>query len=203
MAKESDRLIVQGLRKGDEAAWRQLLDRYYGRLFFYVRRKLSGDPSAEDIVQEVFLGFLKSLATYDESRDLLSYLYTIASNKITDELRKRGRQPVQIEADLSTSSSNPLDRPDSQPRASTIARSNERRDLEEKALVAVLSDLIKEWKSKGQFERLKVMELLFLKNMPNKKVAERLPISEQQVANIRFAALRKIADRLQRASASR
>ncbi len=195
MPNASDRLLVRKLREGDEAAWRQLLERYYDRLFYFVRLKL-GDNEAEDVVQETLLGFLKSLSYFDENRDLLSYLYTIAKNKITDRLRKKGREPKELSSEGGDSGeSNPggLNIPDKRPGVSTMARSKERRDMEEKALVVALSDLIGEWKKKGDYKRVMVLELLFVKHWPNKKIADFLEMPDQNVANIRFAAIRKLA----------
>lgn len=192
MPNASDRLLVQKLRRGDEAAWRQLLERYYDRLYYFVRLKL-GDNEAEDVVQETLLGFLKSLSYFDENRDLLSYLYTIAKNKITDRLRKKGRDLKEPSSAGGDSEESSLDIPDKRPGVSTMARSKERRDIEEKALVVALSELIGEWKKKGDYKRVMVLELLFVKRWPNNKIAAHLEIPDQNVANIRFAAIRKLA----------
>ncbi|HMP17267.1 MAG TPA: hypothetical protein PKD72_09610 [Gemmatales bacterium] len=45
--------------------------------------------------------------------------------------------------------------------------------------------------------RIKVLELLFVAGWSNKDVAEHLNIKDQQVANIRFAAVRKITEIIQ------
>jgi RNA polymerase sigma-70 factor (ECF subfamily) len=192
MPNASDRLLVQKLRKNDQEAWRQLLERYYNRLYYYVRFKL-GDNEAEDVVQETLLGFLRSLSNFDEDRDLLSYLYSIAKNKITDRLRKNGRDPKESSSVGSDSDGTNLVIPDNRPGVSTMARSRERRNLEEKALVTALSELIGEWKRKGDYKRLMVLELLFVKRWPNNEIAAFLGIPDQHVANIRFAAIRKLA----------
>ena len=43
------------------------------------------------------------------------------------------------------------------------------------------------------------MELLLVRGMANRDVAKLLKIGEQQVANIRFAAMKKIADHIRAA----
>ena len=45
------------------------------------------------MVQETFVGFLNSLTNFDDKRDLQTWLFTIASHKVTDQLRKLGRRP--------------------------------------------------------------------------------------------------------------
>ena len=64
-----------------------------------------------------------------------------------------------------------------------MARSVERRDTEEIALVEALKDQIDKWQSKADWQKLKCMELLFVAGSSNKETAEALGITEQQVAN--------------------
>jgi RNA polymerase sigma-70 factor, ECF subfamily len=47
--------------------------------------------------------------------------------------------------------------------------------------------------------RLKVMELLWVKGWANRDVAAFLQISEQQVANYRFAAVKKLSEHVRAA----
>src|SRR6478736_8794676 len=93
MTTESDRLLIAQVRKNDQAAWSELDKRYRGRLTAYVRRRLRDHASVEDVVQETFIGFQTSLANYDDRRDLQTWLFTIASHKVTDQLRRIGRRP--------------------------------------------------------------------------------------------------------------
>jgi RNA polymerase sigma-70 factor (ECF subfamily) len=88
---------------------------------------------------------------------------------------------------------------DSQQGVSSIARSHERKALESEAIVEALSNIIRDWKDEGEFARVKVLELLFVKGWANKDVAGFLDIKEQQVANIRFAAVRKMNETLRQA----
>ncbi|MFM7148912.1 MAG: RNA polymerase sigma factor, partial [Gemmataceae bacterium] len=94
MASESDRLLIQQIRRGDPAAWENLINRYEGRLLAYVHRRLRDRSTSEDVVQETFVGFLNSLPNFDDRRELQTYLFTIASHKLTDHLRKSGRHPL-------------------------------------------------------------------------------------------------------------
>ena len=94
MATESDRLLVERIRANDADAWEHLIERYEGRLFAFVHRRIKDAAGCEDIVQESFVGFFTSLPNYDERRELQTYLFTIASHKITDYLRRHGRHPL-------------------------------------------------------------------------------------------------------------
>src|SRR5712691_9364030 len=94
MPSESDRLLVQQIRQADPRAWDALIARYEGRLLAFVQRRLRDRAASEDVVQDTFIGFLTSLPNFDERRELQTYLFTIASHKLTDQLRRLGRHPL-------------------------------------------------------------------------------------------------------------
>ena len=72
------------------------------------------------------------------------------------------------------------------------ARSKERRELEYRELANALRTIVQGWVRKRDFLRIQVLELLFVKGWANKDAAKFLRISEQDVANVRFAALSKL-----------
>ena len=55
---EIDSLLINRIRDGDETAWRELIDRYEGRLLAFVDSRLKRRAVSEDIVQDAFVGFL-------------------------------------------------------------------------------------------------------------------------------------------------
>ena len=200
MPSESDRLLVQQIRRGDAGAWEDLIARYEGRLLAFVERRLRDRPASEDVVQETFIGFLNSLPNFDDRRELQTYLFTIAAHKLTDHLRRQGRHPLKT---VSESPSDILHQQfDSQPTASSMARSHERRELENDAITRCLGQLIAAWRARGDLTRLKVMELLWVRGWANRDVAAFLEVSEQQVANYRFAAVKKLSEHVRNAGLS-
>jgi RNA polymerase sigma-70 factor (ECF subfamily) len=198
MSSETDRLLVQQIRQGDSRAWEHLIGRYEGRLLAFVDRRLHDRAASEDVVQETFVGFLNSLPNFDENRELQTYLFTIASYKLTDQLRRMGRHPMHH---VSDSPGDILHQQlDDSPAASSVARSQERRDLETEAVGLCLGRLLRQWQERGDYLRIKVMELLLVKGLPNREVAALLKISEQQVANYRFAAVKKLSEHIRDAA---
>jgi RNA polymerase sigma-70 factor (ECF subfamily) len=192
MSSDSDRLLIQQIRQGDPRAWDQLIARYEGRLLAFVDRRLHDRAASEDVVQETFVGFLNSLPNFDERRELQTYLFTIASHKLTDQLRRLGRHPLHP---VSGSAAEVLHQQlDQHPAASSMARSQERRELESEAVTRCLGQLVRQWQERGEWLRLKVLELLLVKGWANRDVAAFLKISEQQVANYRFAAVKKLSE---------
>jgi RNA polymerase sigma-70 factor (ECF subfamily) len=142
--------------------------------------------SSEDVVQETFIGFLTSLPNYDTRRPLESYLFSIAAHKLTDHLRREGRRPALPLSSTASSGGGQWDMPGAGRPASSIARSGERRGLEEDVLASGIAEQIDNWREKGDWEKVKCMEMLFVQGAANKDVATALKISEQQVANFKF-----------------
>ncbi len=180
-ALRPDRLLVERIRAGDAEAWKDCIAVYEGRLLAFAESRLRDRAAAEDIVQDTFLGFLTGLPNYDESRPLEAFLFAITAHKIADQLRRRGRRPALQDSSRDDSADAA---PDSRARvASSLARSHERRRSEEQLIAAVLKPLIDDCLFKGQLLRLKCLELLFVRGLPNKEVARRLSLTEQDVAN--------------------
>jgi RNA polymerase sigma-70 factor, ECF subfamily len=188
---ELDTLLIRRIREGDAEAWTELIDRFEGRLLAFVESRTHNRTVAEDLVQETFVGFLTSLPNFDGRRPLEGYLFSIAAHKLTDHLRREGRRPTLplLTARVDSSDWEPMGsaRP-----ASSIARSSERRQLEETALVEALGRQIEHCRDHGQWERLECIELLLVRGWANKEVAARLKIAEQTVANYKFEFLAKL-----------
>ncbi len=200
MPSESDRLLIQQIRDGDPCAWETLIARYEGRLLAFVQRRIRDRDASEDVVQETFVGFLNSLPNFDDRRELQTYLFTIASHKLTDHLRRNGRHPLRSLRDSSFDLLN--QQIDDQPGASSVARREERRELENAAIVRCLGQILRTLQEKGDWIRLKVLELLWVKGWANRDIATFLRISEQQVANYRFAAVKKLSELIRDAGLS-
>jgi RNA polymerase sigma-70 factor (ECF subfamily) len=181
-----DVLLIEQIRSGKPEAWNALIAQFEGRLLSFVDSRLRRRAASEDVVQETFIGFLTSLPNYDRRRPLESYLFSIASHKLTDYLRREGRRPALPLSSTATSGGGAWDLPGSGRPASSIARSGERRELEEEAVARGIGEQIEHWRTKGDWEKIECMELLFVRGAANKEVAAALGITEQQVANFKF-----------------
>src|SRR2546423_7988921 len=133
MTSDNDRQLIEQIRLGDTRAWDHLITCYEGRLLAFVHRRLHDRATSEDIVQETFIGFLTSLPNFDDRRELQTYLFTIASHKLTDHLRRTGRHPLQNAPDDIL-----RQKLDVNPAASSVARGDERRALESEAVARCL-----------------------------------------------------------------
>jgi RNA polymerase sigma-70 factor (ECF subfamily) len=200
MAADADQLLVARIRSGDKDAWADCIARFEGRLLAFVDSRLRDRAASEDVVQETFLGFLIGLPNYNEQTPMESFLFSIAAHKLTDVLRRLGRRPTLplLGGDDPEGASDPKG---SARMASSLAQSRERRLGEEHVLRDGLQSFIAQWLARGEFERLKCIELLFVLGWANKDVARRLGISEQAVANHKHYVVSRLKDWIARSSA--
>lgn len=195
---EIDRTLIRRIRAGDSDAWNDLISRYEGRLLAFVDSRLSNRSASEDIVQEAFIGFLNSLPNYDGRRPLESYLFSICAYKLTDHLRREGRRPaIPLSTGADSSSGQWQLKGNARP-ASSIARSVERKRLEEDALAEAIGDMLAKWQKNEDWLKLKCIELLIVKGVPNKEAAAVLNVTEQQVANYKFDFLARLRTLIKR-----
>jgi RNA polymerase sigma-70 factor, ECF subfamily len=190
-APDYDAVLIDRVRRAEPDAWGQLIAQFEGRMLAFVESRLRNRGTAEDVVQETFIGFLTSLPNYDRSRSLESYLFSIAAHKLTDHLRREGRRPT-VPLSPTGSSQSEWDPPGRQRRASSILQSGERRGLEENALCQAMSDQIQHWRQRGDWQKIQCLELLLVRGWSNKDVAQELGLSEQQVANYKFDFLARL-----------
>ncbi|MGV3486662.1 MAG: RNA polymerase sigma factor [Planctomycetaceae bacterium] len=173
--------LIEAVRAGDERAWQGLIDKFEGRLLAFAESRLRDRSASEDIVQDTFIGFLTSLPNYDSQRPLEGYLFSICAYKLTDYLRKTGRRPP-LASQGREDSDLTIQLPGSGRVASSIARSVERKHLEEEAIAQATHEAIQKWKKRGEWKKLGCLELLIVCGLANKEVAQRTGFTEQQVA---------------------
>jgi RNA polymerase sigma-70 factor (ECF subfamily) len=87
----SDKDLLQRYTAGEEEAFRELVSRYKDSVYGFLRRFLSRPDLVEDVFQETFMQLFVSRDTFDVSRPLRPWLFTIAANKAKDALRRMQR----------------------------------------------------------------------------------------------------------------
>jgi len=75
-------------RSSDEQI-RETVRKERSRLFSFIRKRISTDEEAEDIVQDVFYELVESYRLMKPIEQLASWLFAVARNKITDRHRKK------------------------------------------------------------------------------------------------------------------
>jgi RNA polymerase sigma-70 factor (ECF subfamily) len=91
LEKLTDGELMQSYIAGDEAAFREIVGRYKNSLYAFLKRFLNQSDLVDDVFQETFLQLFTSRESFDPSRPLRPWLFTIAANKAKDALRKAQR----------------------------------------------------------------------------------------------------------------
>ncbi len=186
----ADHFLVEQIKSGSESAWRQLIDRYSGRLLAFARARTSSLSDAEDLVQEAFVGFLQSLGHYDSARPLETYLFTILRYKLYDLLRQRKITVLSEPADVDGGWDQIL--PGSTESPSGAAVMAEAQSQQKTLLGQLLKQLINELRDRDAFGDLEVIELTFFAGKRNLDIADLLEIDQKAVAGIKFRAIQKL-----------
>ncbi len=88
-----EKLLLERLRAGENAAFAELMRAYGGRLLAVARRMLRSDEDARDAVQDAFLSAFRALDGFQEEARLGTWLHRIAVNICLMKLRSRRRKP--------------------------------------------------------------------------------------------------------------
>jgi RNA polymerase sigma-70 factor (ECF subfamily) len=88
----SDATLARRVLGGDEAAFEELFDRYFPRLFRFALPRLDGhEDIAEEVVQCTLIRALEHLHTYRGEAALLTWLCTICRHEIASWHARTGR----------------------------------------------------------------------------------------------------------------
>jgi len=83
---ESWAKLMARLQEGDAEAYRRFLDEVGPILYGFVRRRVFNQELVPDVYQEVLLTLHKARHTYDPTRPLGPWLFTVARNSVLDAL---------------------------------------------------------------------------------------------------------------------
>jgi len=87
----NDVQLMKRYAAGDEAAFQEIVHQYKDGVYAFLRRFLNDRDLVEDVFQETFLQLYVSRDTFDQSKPLRPWLFTIAANKAKDALRRNQR----------------------------------------------------------------------------------------------------------------
>lgn len=88
--------LVNRVKQGDSAAWRELYNIHAGILFAICRRYLADDEDVKDVMQEALVLAYRNIHTftYKKAGGLRMWLTTIVTNQALKHIRKQGTMPT-------------------------------------------------------------------------------------------------------------
>ena len=108
-----DRPLVEALRRGDEAAFAWLLDRYHTELVRLAQLYVPNREAAEEVVQETWLGVFRGIARFEGRSSLKTWIFRILTNTAKTRGRREDRSvPFSALWDLEADPSEPAVDPD-------------------------------------------------------------------------------------------
>ena len=81
--------LIQGLKNGDETAFKYLVDTYQDLVFNTAIGIVQNAEDAEDVAQEVFIQVYRSIHSFKGESKLSTWLYRITTTRSLDLLRSR------------------------------------------------------------------------------------------------------------------
>ena len=184
------------LQAMDDAAWARLQDDYFRRIYFFVKRYVQDHQTAEDLTQDVFLGAVRGIAAFDAAYTLDQFLFGIAKNRVIDQYRKHKVAVVPAKADDEGERSrmwleNMANEAATAPKDRVVRGEDSLR--QRRVLGQILREFVAELWGQGEFQKLMVLEYLFVLGGRNKDAATRFGIAdEKSVAGIKFRAIEKL-----------
>lgn len=91
MSEVEDRELVRAAQKGDQNAFRTLVERYQRRVYQLALGMVKDPDDAMDISQETFVRVHRYLPSFKGDSSFFTWTYRIAMNLCLDAQRKKGR----------------------------------------------------------------------------------------------------------------
>lgn len=187
---------LPALRARDEAAWAALQAAWFRRIYFFVKRQVGDHQTAEDLAQETFLGALRAIDDYDPAFTPEQFLFGIARHRVVDHLRRRRSARVGLAPQGAPDASTAwLDAAadDDAPRPDEAVVGGEDEARRRRVLADILRQFVGELWQAGEFDKLTVLEFLFVLGGRNKDAAQRFGYAdEKHVAGVKFRAIERL-----------
>jgi RNA polymerase sigma factor (sigma-70 family) len=98
---EDDRLVAAAA-KGDQDAYRALLEKYQKPLYYHIVKMVKDHEQVEDLIQEAFVKAFDNLKSYNTNYAFSTWLYRITTNHTIDYLRKKKLKTMSIHEPVKT-----------------------------------------------------------------------------------------------------
>ena len=103
---------VRRINEGNKNDFSQLVKKYKDRIYSFILRTVLNEEDAVELTQETFINAYNGLSTFREGHSFKNWLFTIASHKTIDFLRKKKKNKEQelLDTDVGRIRTSHLDR---------------------------------------------------------------------------------------------
>ncbi len=192
-----DAHLLNQVLAGDEDGWRAVVARFGPRLTAFAHKRMgksAGHSSADDLVQETFVSFLKSAKSFRADCSLETFLFRIMRYRINDHFRKSSgaREGGWSPFDMADSSALTDARQSDALTASRYVRQKEQLQQDRERLSDAIFRLTGELKARTRFRDLKIAEGLFFAGLKNRQLAGAMSVTENEVAVVKHRLLARL-----------
>ena len=197
---QTDRSVLEAIRRGDAETWSQLLNEYQGRLLRFAMARVSQRADAEDVVQNTFTSFVKVVNSLQINVSLESYLFGILRNEIVNRVRTQWAKRVCLIQDVyrtnkDDTSANALAYVYTpSPSTSWCVSHDEEHQFLRQVLTEALRHLVKGFQKAQKLHNLKIVELLFYCQLSNSEIAKQLNVDDGPVRVFKHRCLKRIRE---------
>ncbi len=179
----ADDELMERVRAQDSAALRTLFQRYYGRVFYFVQRRLRDPGLAEEVVADVFFEVWRSADSFAGASRVSTWIFGIAHFKCAGAHRDRSR--------LKRASVVPTN-------VESLHRVADDRDLEREIGTRRELRLVRQVIEALPEEQREVLELAIVEGLPYQEIGRRLGVPEGTVKTRVSRARARLRDTLRR-----
>jgi len=160
---EDDKFVEAAIR-GDQAAYKQLMNKYQKPLYYHVLKMVKHHEQVEDLVQEAFMKAFNNLDSYNTNYAFSTWLYRITTNHTIDYLRKKKLQTTSIDEPVKTK--------DGEMEIQISDSAETDREIIKKERKAIIHDAIKNLPEKYR----NVIEMRHLEELSYQEISEQLDL---------------------------
>lgn len=166
------RNLIVSAKKGDALAFERVYTLLFTPLYRYTLSKCQDRELAEDICQQTFLNFYKTLASYEPTKSPLAYLFTIAKRLLINYHDKN--KVLSFDEEL------------------LVNVSDDQVDIVEDAHIKQLAASITNYLPSLNYDEQEVIRLYYFAELGYKEIADVLEKEDVYIRKIKERALKKL-----------